>query len=73
MPLQEGVIVGVQVDGVFGHFIRRHRLGIGEAFSKARAEYFVRDHELVAAHLGVFRIVFRINVDQLHDPVAVRA
>jgi len=59
--------------------VGRQRFGVFEALPEAAAERLAADQLLVAAHLDASRIGRRvggiggIDVDQLHDPVGVRA
>src|SRR5574340_257934 len=84
VSLQEGMVVGVQAEPVLQRLVRRDGLRLLKAVAEASAEDLVGDDELVpAAERGVgiagaaaflFRLViFWVDIDQLHDPVAVRA
>src|SRR5215475_12660994 len=73
VSLQEDVVVGWESDLVTRHRIWRNRLGLLEAVAVAPAQYIARNHQLKAAHLRIGLILLRININELHDPITVRA
>src|SRR5260370_42639245 len=73
VSLQENMIVGGKADLVVRHRIRNDWRGFLQAVAIAPAQDIARDHQLVSAHLRICCILFGIDVNQLHDPVAVRA
>src|SRR5260221_10415344 len=84
MSLQKDVVVRMQPDLVFQYTVRRNCFRLLEAAAKASPEYFGCDDELVPRSDGAIRetgrawvylrlIVVRVNVNQLHHPVHVRA
>ncbi len=70
---KKDVIRGRQRELVGQRLSRRNRLRRREALAVAAAENIHRDAQFVAAHLRLARHRLRKDVDQLHDPVAVRA
>src|SRR5205085_5218393 len=56
-------------DGLVGG----HGGGIGGIGAITAADHVHRDGELIAAELRLLRILVGVSVDQLNDPVAVRA
>src|SRR5581483_5424234 len=73
MSFQKGVIVGVQAELEFIRRVRFQWLRFFKAVAKATPENFVSNNQLVAAQFRVLGIVLRIDIDKLHDPVAVGA
>src|SRR5260370_24755947 len=73
VSLQENMIVGGKAYRVVRHRIRNDWRGFLQAVAIAPAQDIARDHQLVSSHLGIWRILFRVHVDELHDPVAVGA
>src|SRR5207249_6744269 len=73
MALQKAVIVGVEVNGIFGDLVWSDWLRLLKAVAEAPAENLVGDGQLVSGHVGVGRVFFGVDVNELHHPVAVGA
>ena len=73
MSFEKPVVLAVQVDGQRRHLVWGERLRFLEARAEAAAEHVVRHHQLPPSELPVGGGLVRVDVDQLHDPVAVGA
>src|SRR5262249_23120813 len=71
MTLEESVVNGVKIDGVLSDLARRYRLRMHKALAETAPEHLVRYHQLVTGHGGFVRIILRVHVNELHDPVCV--
>jgi len=63
MALLESMVVSTQVDDVLVHLIGGDRLRLIEAVQVTAAKNLIDYHQLIAVHLGIFRIAVRIDVD----------
>ena len=72
VPGLERVIVGGERNHVLDRNVRRQRGGLLDALVIPAADHVAGNHQLESAHRLV-RELLGIDVDQLHDPVAVGA
>ena len=72
-PFRNAWLFVCRTEGVGSHASRDDRFGLFKTIAKSAAKNFVGDHQFIAAHFVVRLKFLRINVDELHDPIAVGA
>ena len=70
MARPKNMVGGVEINGVFVHFVGLHRFRLLETVAESPAKHVVGDHQLIARQLF---IIVRIRVDQLNDPIRIGA
>lgn len=74
VPFLKGMISGMKIDAEVRRLIRDERFRMFEALIESSPEDFVGDDQLVAAQVRMrhrLNVVFRVDIDQLHDPIAI--
>src|SRR5208283_6007897 len=67
------MVICVQINRKWRYLIWHYWLLVFKAFAEASAKYLTRNHQFIPCELRIRRIPIRINIDQFHDPVTVRA
>lgn len=73
MTLSKAMIDLVEVDDEFFHFARHQGFRMRKAFSEPAAEHFHGYRKLKSAHPEIILVIIGVNVDQLYNPIHVRA
>src|SRR5262249_48898824 len=71
VPLAETMMVPVQVDEVSIHRARHDRLGFFKTLAEPRTHRFTADEQLKTSQVRVLLHLFRIDIDEANDPIAV--